>query len=70
MTSPRIDQVSLVLADVEAAVCFLGELGIDVPDTMDAWQSHHRTVPSAPLPPNNADDAPHFSIDLDSQAFC
>ena len=71
MTSPRVDQINVVVSDVDAASGFLHELGVDVPTATaewTAWDPHHRTVPAATSPQGNETE-PTFDIDLDSSAF-
>ena len=53
-----LDQVNIVVTDMETSVEFYRLLGLDIPDTDPAWQSHHRTAVSEGL-----------DIDLDSEAF-
>lgn len=56
---PVVDQLNLVVRDMEAAVSFYRLLGLDIPDTMPAFQAHHRSVAGAgPI-----------AIDLDSVEF-
>jgi hypothetical protein len=73
MGSPRVDQINVVVADVEAAAGFLGGLGVDVPaagPAWAAWDPHHRSVPAATSVHGGHDLAePTFGIDLDSSAF-
>lgn len=57
--APLLDHVSLVVANMDAAVAFYTRLGLSIPDTTPEWQPHHR---SAVLP----DGA---SLDFDSEAF-
>ena len=61
MTRKRavLDQLNIVVRDVEAAVDFYRRLGLQIPDTLPAWQAHHRTV----------DGAGAIDLDLDSAAF-
>ena len=64
VTGPRVDQINLVIADIDAAVRFLAELGVDVPGTTPEWEEwnpHHRSLPAA------AEST--FGIDIDSGAF-
>lgn len=55
----QLDQLNIVLHDVEAAVDFYKRLGIEIPDTLPEWQSHHRT----------ARTGRGVDIELDSTAF-
>ena len=54
-----LDQLNIVVHDMEAAVEFYGRLGLDIPDTLAAWQAHHRT-------PRLSGD---LTLELDSTAF-
>jgi catechol 2,3-dioxygenase-like lactoylglutathione lyase family enzyme len=56
---PVLDQVNLVVSDMEAAVAFYRRLGLVIPDTVPAFQRHHR---SAELPGG-------IDLDLDSTTF-
>lgn len=58
MNAPVLDQVNIVVSDMEASVEFYRLLGLDIPDTDPAWQSHHRTVTSEGV-----------DMDLDSEEF-
>ena len=60
MRGIEIDQVNIVVADVEAAVRFLVELGVEVGDTLPEWTAHHRELPAATA---------GFDVDLDSSTF-
>jgi uncharacterized glyoxalase superfamily protein PhnB len=55
---PRLRQLNLVVHDMDATVAFYRMLGIEIPDTMPDWQSHHRT---APMPDG-------IELELDSEA--
>ena len=45
MTDPPIlDQVNLVVSDMEATVAFYRRLGLTIPDTDAAFQTHHRSA--------------------------
>jgi catechol 2,3-dioxygenase-like lactoylglutathione lyase family enzyme len=57
--SPNLDQLSLVVSDMAAAVTFYRRLGLDIPDTDPAFQVHHR---SAHLPGG-------VDLDFDSPEF-
>lgn len=61
MTDPRVtlDLINIVVADMARAVDFYAMLGLEVPDTLPAWQEHHRAVDS----PGGVD------VELDSSAF-
>lgn len=61
MSRPRVvlDQLNVVVRDVEAAVDFYRRLGIEIPDTLPAWQAHHRT----------AETPGEVQLELDSTAF-
>ena len=54
-----LDQLNIVVHDMEAAVDFYGRFGLEIPDTLPAWQAHHRT------PAMSGDVA----LELDSTAF-
>ena len=41
---PVLDQINLVVSDMEATVAFYRRLGLDIPDTDPAFQSHHRAA--------------------------
>jgi catechol 2,3-dioxygenase-like lactoylglutathione lyase family enzyme len=56
---PVPDQFNLVVSDMEAAVTFYRRLGLEIPDTDPAFQSHHR---SAQLEGG-------IALDLDSAEF-
>ncbi len=56
---PILDQINLVVSDMEATVAFYRRLGLDIPDTDPAFQSHHR---SAQLPGG-------IDFDIDSVEF-
>lgn len=70
---PRIDQINVVVPDADAAARFLAQLGLDLPAAVpgwEAWDAHHRTIPTATSRPGDQDlDEPAFGIDLDSSAF-
>jgi catechol 2,3-dioxygenase-like lactoylglutathione lyase family enzyme len=57
--SPIFDQLNLVVSDMQAAVTFYRRLGLDIPDTDPAFQSHHR---SARMPDG-------VDLDIDSAEF-
>ncbi len=61
MVEPRVtlDQLNVVVEDMERAVDFYRRLGLEVPDTLPAWQKHHRT----------ADQVGAIDLDLDSVRF-
>lgn len=59
MSDPILDQVNLVVSDMEATVKFYRRLGLDIPDTDPAFQSHHR---SAQMPGG-------IDFDIDSAEF-
>lgn len=61
MSRPRawLDQLNVVVPDVRAAVDFYRRLGLELPDTLPEWQSHHRTLASAG----------ELEAELDSAAF-
>jgi catechol 2,3-dioxygenase-like lactoylglutathione lyase family enzyme len=60
MTDPPIlDQVSLVVSDMEATVAFYRRLGLTIPDTDAAFQTHHRSAQA----PGGVD------LDFDSTEF-
>jgi uncharacterized glyoxalase superfamily protein PhnB len=54
-----LDQLNIVVRDMEAAVSFYRRLGIEIPDTLPAWQAHHRT----------AEIGGEVDLELDSTAF-
>ena len=56
---PILDQINLVVSDMEATITFYRRLGLNIPDTDPAFQSHHR---SAQLPGG-------VDFDLDSVDF-
>lgn len=61
VSGARIDHLNIVVAELDAAVKFLIELGVDIPVGpvgWEAWDPHHRTI-----------SEPSFGIDLDSSAF-
>jgi hypothetical protein len=70
MRPPRVDQINVVLAQVDAAADFLAGLGVDMPAPPPGWESHHRSVPVA-LSPLGVDDLgePPVAIELDSAPF-
>ena len=55
----HFDQLNIVVHDMQAAVDFYQRLGVEIPDTLPEWQSHHRTV----------DTAGSVDFDLDSTTF-
>ena len=55
----RVDQVNVVIPDMEAATAFYRLLGVEVQESDDEWDAHHRRV--------KAGDGIDF--DLDSVAF-
>jgi uncharacterized glyoxalase superfamily protein PhnB len=61
MTDKRValDQINIVVDDMQATVDFYRILGIEVPDTLPAWQAHHRT----------ADLGSEIDYDFDSTGF-
>jgi uncharacterized glyoxalase superfamily protein PhnB len=61
MTQKRatLDMINIVVHDMAAATAFYEKLGIEVPDTLPAWQNQHRTMEG----PGGVD------VDLDSDAF-
>jgi catechol 2,3-dioxygenase-like lactoylglutathione lyase family enzyme len=44
VAQPILDQVNLVVSDIEATVAFYSRLGLTIPDTDDAFQTHHRSA--------------------------
>lgn len=58
-TSPVPDQFNLVVSNMEATVAFYRRLGLTIPDTDPAWQSHHR----------NAQVEGGIDLDFDSAEF-
>jgi hypothetical protein len=40
---PNLDLANLVVSDMEATVAFYRRLGLTIPDTDAAFQTHHRT---------------------------
>jgi catechol 2,3-dioxygenase-like lactoylglutathione lyase family enzyme len=42
--SPVFDQLNLVVSDMQATVTFYRRLGLNIPDTDPAFQSHHRSA--------------------------
>ncbi len=56
---PVLDQLNIVVRDMDAAVAFYRRLGIEIPDTLPEWQSHHRTAAMGD----------EVDLDLDSTAF-
>jgi uncharacterized glyoxalase superfamily protein PhnB len=54
-----LDQLNVVVRDVPAAVDFYRRLGLEIRDTLPAWQAHHRP---AEMPGD-------LDFDLDSVAF-
>jgi hypothetical protein len=70
VSSPRVDQINVVVGDVDAAAAFLTGLDVDLPATMAEWQPHHRTIPAATSLHGGHDPVePTFAIDLDSSVF-
>jgi len=70
MSTPRIDQINVVVTDVPAATRFLEGLGVEMPPITPEWMPHHRGVPSATSLHVGHDLAePTFGIDLDSAVF-
>lgn len=59
MSDPILDQVNLVVQDMEATVQFYRRLGLTIPDTDPAFQTHHR---SAQMPGG-------IDLDIDSVEF-
>jgi catechol 2,3-dioxygenase-like lactoylglutathione lyase family enzyme len=56
---PVFDQFNLVVSDMAATVDFYRLLGLEIPDTLPAWQNHHRTAVTA-----------HgLDLDFDSEEF-
>ena len=41
---PNLDLVNLVVSDMEATVAFYRRLGLTIPDTDAAFQTHHRSA--------------------------
>jgi catechol 2,3-dioxygenase-like lactoylglutathione lyase family enzyme len=56
---PVLNQVNLVVTDMAATVAFYRRLGLTIPDTDPAWDSHHR---SAEMPGD-------IDLDFDSVEF-
>jgi catechol 2,3-dioxygenase-like lactoylglutathione lyase family enzyme len=56
---PVLNQVNLVVTDMGATVAFYRRLGLTIPDTDPAWDSHHR---SAEMPGD-------VDLDFDSVEF-
>lgn len=54
---PVIDQLNLVVGDMEASVAFYRLLGVEIGDTAEEWQPHHRSGEAG------------VDLDLDSTAF-
>ncbi len=54
-----LDQLNIVVRDMDAAVDFYRRLGIEIPETLAEWQTHHRTAATSG----------EVSLDLDSTAF-
>lgn len=54
-----LDQLNIVVRDMAAAVDFYRLLGIEIPETLQEWQAHHRT----------ADITGGVDLELDSTAF-
>lgn len=63
---PVLDQVSLVVKDMEASVAFYRLLGLKIPDTVPAFQQHHR---SAGRDRHREGNAGGVDLDFDSQEF-
>lgn len=59
MSSPRPDQINLVVSNMAASVTFYRLLGLNIPDTDPEWQNHHRT----------ADVTGGLDVDFDSDEF-
>jgi uncharacterized glyoxalase superfamily protein PhnB len=61
MTRKRavLDQLNIVVHDMAATTAFYARLGVEIQDTLPAWQNHHRTL----------DGTGALDIDLDSAAF-
>ncbi len=57
---PVLDQLNIVVTDMPAAVAFYRLLGVEIAETLPAWQPHHRTLSSV---------AAGFDADLDSASF-
>ena len=57
--APVLDQLNIVVRDMDAAVDFYRRLGLEIPDTLPEWQSHHRT----------AETSGEVDLELDSTAF-
>ena len=61
VSAARLDHLNIVVAELDAAVRFLIELGVNIPvgpEGWEAWDAHHRTI-----------SEPACGIDLDSSAF-
>ena len=56
---PVLDSLNIVVGDVAEAVDFYRRLGVAVPDTLPAWQAHHRKL----------ETDGELDVDLDSSAF-
>ncbi len=41
---PVLNQVSVVVKDMDAAITFYRRLGAEIADTLPDWQAHHRTA--------------------------
>ena len=54
-----LDQLNIVVRDMDAAVDFYRRLGIEIPETLPEWQTHHRTAATGG----------EVSLELDSTAF-
>ncbi len=61
MTQRRavLDSINVVVRDMDAAVDFYRKLGVEVPDTLPAFQKHHRTLGAGK----------EVDVDLDSAQF-
>jgi uncharacterized glyoxalase superfamily protein PhnB len=42
-----LDQLNIVVRDMDAALDFYRRLGVEIPETLPAWQAHHRTAVSS-----------------------
>ena len=71
VSSPRIDQINVVVDDGDAAARFLIGLGVDLPAAPPGWEAHHRTIPATTTSVDGGHDLiePTFGIDLDSSVF-
>jgi catechol 2,3-dioxygenase-like lactoylglutathione lyase family enzyme len=64
-SAPIPDQLNLVVSDMSATVAFYRRLGLTIPDTDAAFQSHHRTVQQE----GAAQQQGGFDLDFDSAEF-